>query len=236
MVGVTGMSVQRDRMREILVGAEGSRASSRSSAGRGSRVAEGWDRYDGLIDVIFVGEAEETWPQFLSDWERGEHRDALRAGGEDRHDQGPAAALRPGPVPRVRDGVHPDLARLPVPVRVLRHHRHLRPTAAGQDARAGRRRGRRPVPPGARLIFLVDDNFIGNKKAAKGILRALIDWQRQHGYPLAFSTEASLDLAEDDELIELMAEAGLVVVFVGIESPDEESLRETKKYQNVRGA
>src|SRR5205823_7192009 len=59
--------------------------------------------------------------------------------------------------------------------------------------------------------------------------------QRQHGYPLAFSTEASLDLAEDDELMQLMTEAGLVVVFVGIESPDEEALRETKKYQNMRG-
>ena len=86
------------------------------------------------------------------------------------------------------------------------------------------------------MIFLVDDNFIGNKKAAKGILRAIIDWQHKHGYPLAFFTEASLDLAEDDELMRLMAEAGLVAVFIGIESPDEEALRETKKYQNVRGS
>ena len=54
---------------------------------------------------------------------------------------------------------------------------------------------------GARVIFLVDDNFIGNKKAAKVILRALIAWQKEHGYPLAFFTEASLDLAEDDELL-----------------------------------
>ena len=89
---------------------------------------------------------------------------------------------------------------------------------------------------GARVIFLVDDNFIGNKKAAKEILRAIIDWQQQHGYPLAFFTEASLDLAEDDELMRLMTEAGLVAVFIGIESPDEEALRETKKYQNVRGS
>jgi radical SAM superfamily enzyme YgiQ (UPF0313 family) len=88
---------------------------------------------------------------------------------------------------------------------------------------------------GVRVIFLVDDNFIGNKKAAKVILRAIIEWQHQHGFPLAFFTEASLDLAEDDELMRLMAEAGMVAVFIGIESPDEEALRETKKYQNVRG-
>jgi radical SAM superfamily enzyme YgiQ (UPF0313 family) len=86
------------------------------------------------------------------------------------------------------------------------------------------------------VIFLVDDNFIGNKKAAKEILRAIIAWQRARGYPMAFFTEASLDLAEDDELMRLMAEAGLVAVFIGIESPDEAALRETKKYQNVRGS
>ncbi len=58
---------------------------------------------------------------------------------------------------------------------------------------------------------------------------------RSNGYPLAFFTEASLDLAEDDELMRLMAEAGMVAVFIGIESPDEDALRETKKFQNVRG-
>jgi radical SAM superfamily enzyme YgiQ (UPF0313 family) len=63
-----------------------------------------------------------------------------------------------------------------------------------------------------------------------------VDWQRKRGYPLAFFTEASLDLAEDGELMQLMAEAGMVAVFIGIESPDEEALRETKKYQNVRGS
>jgi radical SAM superfamily enzyme YgiQ (UPF0313 family) len=89
---------------------------------------------------------------------------------------------------------------------------------------------------GARVIFLVDDNFIGNKKLAKGILRAIVEWQHKHAFPVAFFTEASLDLAEDDELLELMADAGMISVFIGIESPDEAALRETKKYQNVRGS
>src|SRR5262249_23129078 len=88
---------------------------------------------------------------------------------------------------------------------------------------------------GARVIFLVDDNFIGNKRAAKEILRAIIAWQQVRGYPLTFFTEASLDLAEDEELMRLMTEAGLVAVFIGIESPDEAALRETRKFQNVRG-
>ena len=85
-----------------------------------------------------------------------------------------------------------------------------------------------------RIVFVVDDNLIGNKKAIKVVLRDVIAWQQQNGYPLSFFTEASIDLADDPELMQLMAEADFIAVFVGIESPDEESLRETKKYQNVR--
>ncbi len=87
---------------------------------------------------------------------------------------------------------------------------------------------------GCRVVFIVDDNLIGNKKAVKVLLRDVIAWQRDNGYPFDFFTEASLDLAEDPELMQLMVEANIGSVFVGIESPNEASLRETKKYQNVR--
>ena len=66
------------------------------------------------------------------------------------------------------------------------------------------------------------------------MLRDLIAWQERHGYPMTFFTEASLDLADDPELMSLMVEANIASVFVGIESPNESSLRETKKFQNVR--
>src|SRR5262249_40100222 len=85
-----------------------------------------------------------------------------------------------------------------------------------------------------RIAFIVDDNLIGNKKAIKGLLREVIAYQWRHGYPFVFFTEASLDLAEEDELLRLMVDANIVTVFVGIESPSEEALREAKKYQNVR--
>ena len=62
----------------------------------------------------------------------------------------------------------------------------------------------------------------------------MIAWQKANGYPLAFFTEASLDLADDDELMLLMAQANIGAVFVGIESPNEASLKETRKLQNVR--
>ena len=87
---------------------------------------------------------------------------------------------------------------------------------------------------GQRIVFIVDDNLIGNKKAIKVVLREVIAWQQRNGYPLSFFTEASIDLADDPELMALMAEADFLAVFVGIESPDEESLREAKKFQNMR--
>jgi radical SAM superfamily enzyme YgiQ (UPF0313 family) len=84
------------------------------------------------------------------------------------------------------------------------------------------------------IVFLVDDNLIGNKVAVKDLLREVAAWQRAHGYPLTFFTQASVDLAEDEELLQCMAEANIQTVFVGIESTNEESLRETGKLQNIR--
>ena len=66
------------------------------------------------------------------------------------------------------------------------------------------------------------------------MLRDVAAWQERHGYPLMFATEASIDLAEDPELMQLMVDANISNVFVGIETPNEESLRETKKLQNLR--
>ena len=65
-------------------------------------------------------------------------------------------------------------------------------------------------------------------------MREVVVWQKQHGYPLSLFTEASIDLADDAELMQIMTEANFFAVFIGIESPNEDSLRETKKYQNVR--
>src|SRR5262249_22982836 len=86
------------------------------------------------------------------------------------------------------------------------------------------------------IVFIVDDNLIGNKNAVKALLRDLIDYQQANGYTFDFFTEASLDLAEDPELMELMVDANIISVFIGIESPNEKSLQETRKFQNVRPA
>ncbi len=84
-----------------------------------------------------------------------------------------------------------------------------------------------------RRVFFVDDNFIGNKKVLKAeILPALIRWRQAHPDALGFSTEVSINLADDPELIQMMVDAGFDTVFVGIETPDEGSLVECNKIQN----
>jgi radical SAM superfamily enzyme YgiQ (UPF0313 family) len=84
-----------------------------------------------------------------------------------------------------------------------------------------------------RGVFFVDDNFIGNKrKLKKEILPALIRWVEDKDHPFIFSTEASVDLSDDEELMSLMVRAGFDTVFVGIETPHEESLTECNKFQN----
>lgn len=82
-------------------------------------------------------------------------------------------------------------------------------------------------------VFIVDDNFIGNKvKLKKEILPAIITWMKEHNYPFRLYTEVSINLADDDELMGLMVQAQFDQVFVGIESPNEESLAECGKLQN----
>ncbi len=84
-------------------------------------------------------------------------------------------------------------------------------------------------------VFFVDDNFIGNRKKLKEeILPALIRWSRFRDYPFRFFTEASLNLSDDEELMNMMVEAGFDEVFVGIETPNPESLKEAHKTQNYR--
>ena len=231
IVALTGMSVQRTRMQEIL--AELKLRGVFTVVG-GPWVTVREDYFGELADVIFVGEAEETWPRFLDEWQHGRHQ------------------------PRYEQVEKTDVTTLPVPrYDLLKMHHYL--FGSVQFSRGCPFQcefcdiivtfGRRPrlktseqilcelesmLEEGLEIAFIVDDNLIGNKQAIKEVLRDLIAWQHAHGYPLTFFTEASLDLADDPELLQLMVDANISTVFVGIESPNEESLRETKKYQNIR--
>src|SRR3954452_5778463 len=231
IVGVTGMSVQRVRMKEIL--AELKRRGVFTVVG-GPWVTVQEDYFEGLADVIFIGEAEETWPRFLDEWKHGLH--------QYRYEQAEKTDMTQVPTPRF------DLLK-------MRHYAF----GSLQFSRGCPFQcefcdiivtfGRRPrIKTGAQVIaeleairrakipivFVVDDNLIGNKRAIKDVLRDVIAWQERHNYPLTLFTEASIDLADDSELMDLMVQANFIATFIGIESPDEDSLREAKKYQNVR--
>ncbi len=84
-------------------------------------------------------------------------------------------------------------------------------------------------------VFIVDDNFIGNNKVKK-MLPKLIQWQKKHRYPFALLTEASINLADDEELMQLMKAANFYKVFIGIETPEMDSLKECSKLQNTKSS
>jgi hopanoid C-2 methylase len=83
------------------------------------------------------------------------------------------------------------------------------------------------------VIYLVDDNFIGNRKAARDLLPHLIDWQKRRGYPVQFACEATLNIAKQLDILALMREAGFLTVFVGIETPEPDVLTGIDKAHNA---
>ena len=85
-------------------------------------------------------------------------------------------------------------------------------------------------------IFIVDDNFIGNKRETLKLLTAMQGWNRSHRHPFQYGTEASLNLAEDPALLQALVEAGFLWAFIGIETPSAEALKRANKFQNVRGS
>jgi radical SAM superfamily enzyme YgiQ (UPF0313 family) len=82
------------------------------------------------------------------------------------------------------------------------------------------------------VVYFVDDNFIGNRKAAREMLPHIIAWQKQHDYPMSFACEATLNIAKQTEILELMREAQFLTVFAGIETPEADALKVMRKEHN----
>ena len=83
------------------------------------------------------------------------------------------------------------------------------------------------------VVYFVDDNFIGNKKATREMLPHLIEWQKKNGYPLGFACEATLNIAKQPEILRLMREAAFTGIFVGIETPELDALKHMRKEHNA---
>lgn len=233
IVGLTGMSVQRKRMREI---AEQVKQSGKFLAVGGPWITVQEDYLDGLADVIFVGEADQTWPVFLDEWGQGRH--------PCRYEQASRTDMTTLPPPRT------DLLKLnrylQGSVQISRGCPFLcefcdiivtfgrKPRVKDADQVIRELEAWRQAGMGA--VFLVDDNIIGNRQKLIPILDRIIEWQRTHRYIVSLHTEASLNLADDDELLEKFVEANIRTVFVGVETPNPAALRESRKFQNMGAA
>ncbi|MEW6263452.1 MAG: DUF4070 domain-containing protein [Thermodesulfobacteriota bacterium] len=193
------------------------------------------DEFLSLVDHLILNEAELTLPPFLSDLANGTPKKVYRT------------------------DAFPDLSLTPVPKWELAKVKKYA-TLTIQSSRGcpfncdfcdiTNLFGRRPrLKKAEQLIteletiyglgyrgpvFFVDDNFIGNKEEIKRILPLLIQWMTDRRHPFTFITEASINLADDDHLIELLVEAGFDTVFIGLETPNEMSLRECEKNQNLK--
>ena len=233
LVGVTGMNVQRERMREILLEL---RKRKIFTAVGGAYASVNEQYFDGLCDVLFSGEADETWPRFVEQYAAGKPYDNFY-----KQAQPTDMTALPSPrfdllkVKRYATGSIQFSRGCPfqcefcdIIVTFGRRPRMKRPEQVIEELEQMRKLGFLGA-------FIVDDNFIGNKKAAKELLRSIIAWQKQHNYPLRLNTEASVNLADDAELLDLMYEANFRAVFIGIETPRAASLKETKKFQNIAG-
>jgi radical SAM superfamily enzyme YgiQ (UPF0313 family) len=233
IVGVTGMNVQSKRMKEILVRLKDIDTFV-AVGGPYASVKE--DFFEGLCDVIFVGEAEETWTGFLADYAAGRpfqkryeqtEKTNMEMVPRPRYDLLKAQRYASGALQFSR-GCPFSCEFCDIIVIYGRRPRLKRPDQVLTELEDMRKAG-------FHLVMLVDDNFVGNKKKAKELLREIIKWQEKTSYPVRINTQASINLADDPEMLDLMYQANFRSVFIGIETPRMASLKETKKLQNTRG-
>ncbi|MBI4187475.1 MAG: B12-binding domain-containing radical SAM protein [Chloroflexi bacterium] len=229
-VFISAMVVQQSSVKEVIERCK--QLNTRIVAG-GPLFTTGYEEFEG-IDHFVLGEAEVALPRFLEDMDKGCVRHLYTS------------------------DTRPDIRKTPVPLWSLINMKNY----SSMNAQYSRGcpfncefcdivllNGHRPrtkekqqlleeLEALYRLgwrggVFLVDDNFIGNRKKLKlEMLPAIIEWQKRKGHPFTLSTEASINLADDEELMKLMIDAGFNTVFVGIETPHEDSLLECAKLQN----
>ena len=229
MVFVTAMLVQKDSLRQVVTRCKG----------RGKRVVVGGPYVTTTIedlpdaDHVFVGEAETTLPLFIKELAEGVAKRRYEA-----VERPPLSAT---PLPhfhlanlKLYSAMCVQYSRgcpfscefcdiIEIYGRVPRTKSNQQMLAEFDALRDLNWRG---------TVFIVDDNFIGNKKNVRQLLPDLAAWQKRNSYPFSLLTESSVNLADDEPLLENMREAGFRRVFLGIETPVKESLKEAQKSQN----
>jgi radical SAM superfamily enzyme YgiQ (UPF0313 family) len=230
LIGICGMGVQFPRQSELLTYY---RSRGHKVVAGGSYASLCPENYEGIADFVIAGEAEHIWKQFCTDYQMGIPQTLYKETG--------TVELVDSPTPRF------DLLKLD------RYSSVTLQFSRGCPYRCefcdiivmfGRKPRVKPLEQvgleldalrkqGVVRVFFVDDNLIGNRPACKKLLQFLKEYQDKHNYRFSFGTEASLNMAADTELLKLFRDAGFGWVFIGIESPDPASLKETLKTQNM---
>jgi len=229
MVFATAMLVQKESLRDVV----------RRCKARGKRVVLGGPYVTTTIeelpeaDHVFLGEAETTLPQFIEDLARGEAKRTYQAAERPPLSATPMAHFHLANMKRYSAMSIQYSRGCPFSCEfcdIIEIYGRVPRTKSNQQMLAEldvlydlNWRG---------TVFIVDDNFIGNKKNVRLLLPEIAAWQKAHGYPFSLLTESSLNLADDEALLASMREAGFRRVFIGIETPVEESLQEAQKSQN----
>lgn len=233
LVGITGFTAHLPRAKAI---ADFFRSQGVLTVIGGSGISSVPDRFRNDFDVFFIGEAELTWPQFLEDWKNGRHRRIYR--------QISPVDLSISPVPRWNN----------LAAHMSSYHLGGVQTSRGCPFDCefcdvgylfGHRFRHKPIQSvlaeirqleelGMRRVVFCDDNFIGNPNYTKELLDHLTVLNNSFASPLGFAGEVSINIANDDVLLERMADVNFIEVFVGIESPNKESLKASNKLQNFR--
>jgi radical SAM superfamily enzyme YgiQ (UPF0313 family) len=229
MIFVTGMLAQKVSLRQIL---------QRCKA-RAKRIVVGGPYVSTCLedipeaDHIFLGEAETTLPQFVEDLARGTARRVYQAAEKPPLSATPLAHFQLADMKRY-SAMSVQYSRgcpfscefcdiIEIYGRIPRTKSNQQMIAEFDALRDLGWRG---------LVFIVDDNFIGNKKNVRQLLPDIAAWQKANGYPFSLLTESSVNLADDEALLASMRDAGFRRVFLGIETPVEDSLKEAQKTQN----
>ena len=230
LVAITGATLHAPRIVELC----------RAFRERGIPVALGGtyatlqhDRCENLADFHFIGEAEYTWPRFLRDWTAGAAQRVYRQDGFIDLENSPAPDWS---LIECKDylSISVQTSRgcpnrcdfCDVIQYVGRKYRVKSVLQILDEIKAAHALG-------ASAVFFSDDNFLGNKAFTRSLLTKLLDWNRAQSRPLSFSTQITLQVADDEELLRLFADALFRVLFLGVETPRRECLEEVHKGHNL---
>jgi radical SAM superfamily enzyme YgiQ (UPF0313 family) len=190
------------------------------------------DKCQNLADYLFVGEAEYTWPRFLNEWVNGTAQTSYR---QESH-----IDLKDSPAPDWSLIDAKDYVNISVQTSrgcpnqcdfcdVIQYVGRRYRTKAVDQVMSEIRNAH---AIGARTVFFSDDNFLGNKLYTRSLLQELIRWNVRQSRPLSFSTQITVQVADDPDLLKLFADARFSVLFLGVETTRKESLDEVHKSQN----